>query len=561
MLGLGAGRGESRGSFRVGPRAARAGLLTAMGTLGLLVILSTSSTSSLLPPPTARTGSGVLGDPLRMAQGISSTPVAAPDTGEAGYILLNPHHGVVTGVTDTYTQPRVDCINAEDPSGVYVGYQNAWVGPGLLNGTLSLSSFAGYQMGTEAVCQQFYQNPVYLPFYYRLAIRPFDPPNPDNVMHPILGVAVSAGDSLRASMSIASGRLTFNFTDLTTGRSVSSTASAPGYQPNGAFCILEPFGNLAKFATFTQSCAPTVGGTTEGIGDFPSPSFAFNAAVTNATGAVAASVTNLSHDGSSFSTSWVTSQYLGSTSVPAPYSLFPDSNVAGYLLLGRSQGSVHAVSDTFSEPAATCRAGEAHENATGHYPGDQIAFVGPGLYSGNSNFSSFRFYQVGIEAYCQQFFSAPVYLPFYLTAVVTPSDPDGDLVMVALPSLMTSAGDSITATVREDAGGIHFLVTDGTAGLTDNATIAGPGSGPNGAACLLEPVYNVAKFGRLFQSCRVTIDNTTRGIGDFGAPTVLMKFDLHATADPMIVQARTSGLTGDGSTFSIAWITSRPLGR
>ncbi|MCI4352544.1 MAG: G1 family endopeptidase [Thermoplasmata archaeon] len=494
------------------------------------------------------------------------------NTSFAGYVLLNPNHGSVQAISDTFTQPRGTCSSGEyvvNSNASYPNDQNVWIGPGLYDGTLDFSNFGAYQMGTETLCQSLTQDPVYIPFYYSIAIRPSDPPNPDNVMHAFTGLVVSAGDSIKSTILSSSGTLTFTFTDLTSNRTVTAEVSASEFKPNGAFCILNVFGNLARFSRFTQSCEPNVGGETAGIGAFTTPNIALRAVMVNTTGAIQAAVSPLSPDGATFSTRFVFSSPLGPLFPPGQDTLFRASHAAGYLLLNSYHGSVVSASDSYVQPKASCFAGEAYENATGHYPGDQDAFVGAGLYAGSTDSSSYRFYQVGTEALCQLFFQNPVYIPYYLVTVVTPTDPTGDFSIVVLPNLTVNPGDVIHSAVKVSGATsgddpqnnrVTFILADLTTGMTARVTISAAGFAPNGAACVMEPIFLTPKFTPIAQSCKATVDGVNDGFGDFAPPNLLLRFDLRSNLNSTVVQARTSGFIADGGDFSITWITSEPLG-
>lgn len=478
----------------------------------------------------------------------------------AGYFVLNTNHGSVTAVRETYVQPTASCILQENSTGGYPNGQNAWVGPGLYNGNVATTNFAFFQMGTEALCQPFHHVAVYLPFYYTLALRPSDPPFVDNVMHPIAGVSVSAGDSIESVMTLSSGALTFTLSDLTTHQGATATVPAPHFHPNGAVCMVNVFGNLAKFSPFNQTCEPTIGGVTAGIGDFPSPNVTARLIIVNSTGAVQASPSGLSADGATFTMAWHSSQALQGVFSPGQQPIFPGSHLAGYLLLNKGHGPVRSVSDIYRQPSASCSAGEPYENATGHYPNDQIAYVGPGLYAGATNLSSYQFFQVGTEAYCQLFFAQPVYIPYFLTEVVTPSDPGGDMAIFAVSGLVVHPGDVIHAQLNINAGSVAFSLTDATTGTTVTSSVPMTGFHPNGVACAMEPIFNIANFTTIDQSCHATIGGTTAGIGDFSPVDPLVSFDLHNLANSTVIGAHTSGLSADGASFSVTWVTSDPFG-
>jgi hypothetical protein len=201
---------------------------------------------------------------------------------------------------------------------------------------------------------------------------------------------------------------------------------------------------------------------------------------------------------------------------------------------------------------------EATENATGHYADDLSALVGPGLYSGNSSFTRFQQIQVVTEALCPLFFDNP---PTYFAAVLLSSrsaaEPGGDYVLHVIPGFSVHPGDHLRSSVLWSAGGVTMSLADTTAHERTNLTLLAPGFVPNGATCLLRPIFNLVNFSRVTQSCQGTVEGVTGGIGDFSGPNSLLRWDVtNATGG---VQARTSLLSDDGSMFSTTWVTSDPL--
>jgi hypothetical protein len=261
----------------------------------------------------------------------------------------------------------------------------------------------------------------------------------------------------------------------------------------------------------------------------------------------------LSGDGSTFAMSWVTSKpYATPLFVPRV------SNLSGYALLNPNHGSVTAVSDTFVQPRARCANTEATENATGHYPDDQSALVGPGLYSGNSSFTAFELIQVGTEALCPLFFdNPPSYFAFVLLSSSWGFGSGGEYFLNVVPGFSVHPGDLIRSSVRSSSDWVTLSIADSTDQEHATITLLAPGFVPNGATCLLRPLFNIVSFSRFTQSCKGTVDGVSSGLGDFTGPSALLRFDVtNATGG---VQASTSPLSGDGTTFSTTWITSAPL--
>ncbi|MCI4365051.1 MAG: hypothetical protein L3K10_03180 [Thermoplasmata archaeon] len=473
-------------------------------------------------------------------------------TAGAGYVLLNGQKGSVSAVFDSYTQPAASCPNSTSLGGTG---DNIQIGPGLYAGRLDFARFLFLGVGTEAFCPQFSPTPIYFAYFIRLATVPSDPFGDVGPITQIVGFTVNPGDAIGAALISSPNRVTLVLEDHTSGETFVRSIDQPGYEPNGAACLLLPWGTPVRFADFTQRCRVTVDGATHGIGDFPPANVLLRWILVSFIDGttVQAVAARLTVDGSTFTTSWVTSKPF-----QPPIFVPRDSNLSGYVLLTPRHGSVTAVSDSYVQPRAQCVNTEATENATGHYPGDQAALVGPGLYSGNSNRTRFEQIQVGTEAMCPLFFDgAPSYLAVVLLSSRSVSEPGGDYFLHIVPGFPIHPGDVIHSSLRWSSGGITLRLVDPTDHERADLTLLAPGFVPNGAACLLRPIYNLANFTRFTQSCEATVGGVTGGIGDFAGPNSVLRFDVtNATGG---VQARASPLSDDGSTFSTTWVTSEPL--
>ncbi len=529
------------GGSSIPPRETGWTVLPAMVALVLFVLLANLTPGVIAPTQ------GSLPHTIGIESSVQNAITA--ETGEAGYVLLNGQTGSVKAVFDTYTQPSATCV-----PGTNVSAQNMFVGPGLYAGSLDFSSFNFYQLGTEVLCPTFTQNPVYFAFYLLIVTTPSDPSG-DYTMVNLPGFTVHPGDSINSTLVSSTNKVTFTLSDLTLQETVSRTISAAGFAPNGAACLMEPFGNTAKFSVTPGTCTATVNGATGGIGTFSSPNILYRFILLNAfDGTTVQALTSfLASDGATFLVTWISSSPL--QLVP---SQFIDQRLApgfaGYLLVNSEMGSVSGVFDSYTQPTATC---DATEFSNGHFPGDQNALVGSALYLGSIDLSSYQFYAVGTEALCPIFYANPIYYAFYLVAVVTPSNPNGTFTMMAIPGFTVNPGDSMSSAVLSSLNEITFILTDLTTHETSRASIVVSGVAPNGAGCFLEPFGNLAEFSTVTQSCQATVDGVTRGIGAFSSPNVLDRFNLINTAGT--VQASASPLAQDAATFSITWKTSQPL--
>jgi peptidase A4-like protein len=468
----------------------------------------------------------------------------------AGYLLLNGQHGSVTAASESYLEPTATCASAESVNGSFPRGQNVYVGPILYDGAADFSQFTAVQLATEAVCPDSYQTPIYFASHLTVVVTPSDP-SFDTSRAVIPNIPVEPGDLMQSVLTSSTGSVTIRLTDLTSGVAAKEVLRTPGFAPNGAGCIVESWGNLARFTTVDQGCRVEVNGSTRGIGNFPSSDLLLRFNQVNGNGQVQAFSSVLASDGETFSVGFLTAK---------PLQIFPEvlssieSGFAGYALFNRTPGSVSAVSDSFAQPTASCF---TDENATGHYPNDQNGMIGAAMYAGDQNFSSFRLYQVGTEVLCPIFEGNPVYLAFYAVATVSPTDPSGDVTFVSLPALVVQAGDQIGTTVLISPLGVTLIVDDQTRGEVLSIPVTDTSFAPNGAECILEPYGNLAEFASVTQTCRATVNGTTDGIGDFPSSNVLLRVNLiNATGG---VQVSTSTLSDDGAEFSTTWITSSPL--
>jgi len=481
-----------------------------------------------------------------------SSVTTIESTAAAGYLLLNGQKGSVTAVFDAYTQPAATCPTSKSLGGTG---DNIEIGPALYDGRLDLSSFLLHGVGTEAFCPQISATPIYFGYLIHEASVLSDPFGDVGPITRIPGFAVNPGDRIASAILSTPNQVTFVLSDLTLGEKFVKSIVATGYEPNGAVCLLIPWGTPVKFPDFNQRCLATVYGSTRGIGDFSSTYTLMRWVLVSFLDGttVQATPSGLSGDGSTFSMSWVTSKpYQTPLFVPREY------NLSGYALLNPHHGSVTAVSDTFVQPRARCVNTEATENATGHYPDDQSALIGPGLYSGNSTFADFKLIQVGTEALCPLFFdNLPSYFAFVLVSSPSAVEPGGQYFLNVVPGLSIHPGDLIRSSLQSSSDLVTLSIADTTDHELATITLLSPGFAPNGATCLLRPLFNIVSFSPFTQSCGGTVDGVTRGLGDFSGPSALLRFDVtNATG---AVQASTSPLSDDGTTFSTTWITSAPL--
>jgi hypothetical protein len=485
--------------------------------------------------------------------GPGSSVTTQDTSAAAGYVLLNGHEDSVTAVFDAYTQPAATCPDSKNPGGG--SGDNIEIGPALFAGRLDFSRFLVHGVGTEAFCPQFSPTPIYFGYIIHLGTVPSDPFGDVGPISRIPGFAIHPGDAIDSAVLSSPNQVTFVLADLTLGERFVRSIDATGYEPNGAVCLLIPWGTPVKFADFNQRCLATVNGSTHGIGDFSSGNTVLRwVLVSFLDGATVQAIpSGLSGDGSTFTTSWVTSKpYQTPLSVPR------ESNLSGYALLNPNRGSVTAVSDTFVQPQAQCVNTEATENATGHYPGDQSALVGPGLYAGNSTFTDYKLIQVGTEALCPLFFdNPPTYFAVVLVSSRSAAEPGGEYLLHVVPGFSVHPGDLLRSSVHSSSGRVTLSLADSTDHELATITLLAPGFVPNGATCLLRPLYNLVSFSPFTQSCKGTVDGVTSGLGDFSGPSALFRFDVtNATGG---VQASTSHLSDDGTTFTTTWITSAPL--
>ncbi|HLM70659.1 MAG TPA: hypothetical protein VK423_04695, partial [Thermoplasmata archaeon] len=473
-------------------------------------------------------------------------------TAAAGYLLLNGQKDSVTAVFDAYTQPAATCPTSKSLGGTG---DNIEIGPALYDGRLDLSSFLLHGVGTEAFCPQFSATPIYFGYLIHEASVLSDPFGDVGPITRIPGFAVNPGDRIASAILSTPNQVTFVLSDLTLGEKFVKSIVATGYEPNGAVCLLIPWGTPVKFPEFTQRCLATVNGSTRGIGDFSSADALMRWVLVSFLDGTTVKATpgGLSGDGSTFAMSWVSSKPYGT-----PLFVPRESNLSGYALLNPNRGSVTAVSDTFVQPRARCVNTEATENATGHYPDDQSALIGPGLYSGNSNFTAFKLIQVGTEALCPLFIdNPPSYFAFVLVSSRSAAEPGGQYFLNVVPGLSIHPGDLVRSSLQATSDWVTLSIADSTDHERATITLLAPGFVPNGATCLLRPLFNIVSFSPFTQSCGGTVDGVTSGLGDFSGPSALLRFDVtNATGG---VQASTSLLSDDGTTFSTTWVTSAPL--
>jgi hypothetical protein len=150
------------------------------------------------------------------------------------------------------------------------------------------------------------------------------------------------------------------------------------------------------------------------------------------------------------------------------------TGAAGYLLLNGQKGSVTAVFDAYTQPKATCPNSKSLGGT-----GDNIE-IGPALYGGRLDFSSFLLHGVGTEAFCPQFSPTPIYFGYSIHEAALPSDPFGDVGPITrIPGFSLNPGDAIASAVLSSPNKVTFVLTDLTLGETFVKSIDAVGYEPN----------------------------------------------------------------------------------
>ncbi len=217
-------------------------------------------------------------------------------TNWSGYAVTG-RKGSVTDVKGSWIVPAIQgtCPSTNQ-------YSSHWVGiDGYSSGTVE-------QTGTDSDCQG--GSPTYYAWYEFY-------PHPSFL---ISGLTVSPGDKMTADVKFSGNKFTATITDDTTGQTFSTSARVNSAQRSSAEWITEAPSSsggilpLANFGTVqwgydntgvSSTNFATVGGATKAIGAFGTSVHEITM-VTNG-GAIKASPSALSSDGTSFTVSWVSS--------------------------------------------------------------------------------------------------------------------------------------------------------------------------------------------------------------------------------------------------------------
>jgi hypothetical protein len=224
--------------------------------------------------------------------------VASTSTNWSGY-AVTAGRGAVTAVSGSWVVPTV--------SGSGTAYSSDWVG---IDG---FSSPTVEQIGTDSDLAG--GTPQYYAWYEMYPSGSVQIP-----------LAVHAGDTMSASVTYGSNGFTLSISDVTTGKSFTTTKAAAGAQRSSAEWVVEapssysgilPLANFGK-VTFTGAQA-TVGGTTGAIDSFTASGervYAINM-VSPRTGATEDTTSGLTDSGSSATSSFTVTD-TGTQSNPTP---------------------------------------------------------------------------------------------------------------------------------------------------------------------------------------------------------------------------------------------------
>jgi hypothetical protein len=212
-------------------------------------------------------------------------------------------------------------------------------------------------------------------------------------------------------------------------------------------------------------------------------------------------------------------------------------NWSGYAL-AESQGSVTSVSGSWVVPTITC----------GRGPGAYAAF-----WAGIDGFSSSTVEQAGVLGQCSGgAASYSAWYEFYPAASVT------------INTVTVTPGDTVSVTVTSaGAGSFSILLTDGlqsytTAGTVSNAALSS-------AECITErpsiggSITNLANFGivnfgqdttTIAGTCGATVSGVTTTFASAQEITMVSRHGGTVLAQP-------SGISTDGSSFSVTWHGSK----
>jgi uncharacterized repeat protein (TIGR03803 family) len=198
--------------------------------------------------------------------------------------------GSVTDAKGSWVVPAVNCSELQSP------YLSSWVG---IDGWAG--SATAEEIGTESEClngtASYY---AWYAFYPGATVE-------------IQSLTIKAGDRISADVAFSGGQFTVNITDETSGASSNGVLSPPpGYsaQRSSAEWISEDqseyndFGTVVygnEYTNAANTCGATVGNQSGPIGSLPGW---FPITQVNSSGAIEATPSPLSSDGSSFSVTW-----------------------------------------------------------------------------------------------------------------------------------------------------------------------------------------------------------------------------------------------------------------
>ncbi len=213
----------------------------------------------------------------------------------AGYVVTGAA-GSVTDAAGSWVQPGVTCPSSGNT------YAAFWVGiDGYSDSTVE-------QTGTLAECQS--GTATYFAWYEFYPRPSFE----------IKTISVHAGDVISANVQYANGKFVVTITDVTTGKTFSTSAKINSAQRSSAEWIAEApssGGSILPLADFGTSSYgldytgvastnyATVGGTTGAIGSFGTSVVAIT--MVDSAGGVKASPSSLTSDGTSFTVTWYSS--------------------------------------------------------------------------------------------------------------------------------------------------------------------------------------------------------------------------------------------------------------
>ncbi len=256
----------------------------------LLILVSSVAFPLLAAGPSSSASSGA---PLALLVPVHARAGSSNSLNWAVY-AVTAAAGSVSDVKGSWVVPAIQgtCPSTNQ-------YSSFWVGiDGFNSNTVE-------QTGTDSDCRG--GAPAYYAWYEFY-------PHPSKV---ISGLAVHPGDVMSAEVLYSGGRFTVTIKDVTTGASSQASAKVNGAQRSSAEWIAEAPSSsggilpLADFGTVSfgvdttgvaSTCTATIAGATGAIGAFGSSVQSIT--MVTSTGAVKASPSSLSTDGTSFSVSW-----------------------------------------------------------------------------------------------------------------------------------------------------------------------------------------------------------------------------------------------------------------